>query len=251
MALPSSLDWVHRVAMTVVFSEPLSALQSEHIGLLWYKVREEYPKVEQTPPDLRSLSPSRLLSSVARGQFPMPGFHFSSFDGSSTLLVEQGRLQVSWARDPGDPMDFEGYFVPSFRKAANLFEDFVREELDVPWVGMDLCELTFAGGFEFQSTPRAVELTQRSLGVFKAPEIDIPFSRDPQFICTYYYDLESGLHIQIDGELDYVENSSTRSLFSLQFEGSERMMQARVPEVEEWLRSTHKFIFKCYLSLFA
>ena len=250
MALPSCLEWVNRVAMTVGYSEPLHALQSEHIGLFWHRIREEYPKVEQTPPDPRSFSPSSLLSSMTRGQFPMPGFRFSSFDGTNTLLVQQGRLLVSWFRDPGVPMDFDSHFVPTFRKVATLFEDFVREELEVPWVSTDLCELTLEGAFGFHSTPSTVVLAPRLVGAFQAPEIDIPLSKDPQFICTYYYDLESGLHIQIDGELDYSDNGSTRSLFSLEFEASQRLGQARVSDVEEWLSSTHQYILKCYLSLF-
>ena len=251
MALPSSLDWVNTVSMMLGFAEPLGTLQSEHIGLFWNRVRGEYPKVEQTLPHPRSLSASSLLSAMARGQLPMPGFSFSSVDGSNILLVRPERLVFSWVHDPGEPIDFDRFFVSVFEKAIGFFEDFVREELNVPGISTDLCELTFRGEFEYPDGSSAVDWGRGLLGAFRAPDIGASLSRSPEFGFTYYYDLESGLHIQVDGELEFGEGSSPRSEFSLEFEGSQRLSQAGKSEVGAWLNSAHKSILSCYLSLSA
>ena len=250
MELPSSLDWANTVTMTVGFSEPLGLLQSEHIGLFWHRIRKDYPKVEQILPDPRSLSPSRVLASMSRGQFPLPGFNFSAFDGSSNLLVQQGSLLVSWHRDPGGTTDFDSFFVPAFRNAYNLFEGFAREELSVSGISTDLCELTFSGGFEFPVDLLEVNLGHGLMGAFQAPDIGVPLTRSPELGFTYYYNLESGLHIQVDGEMEHVDDSNyARSAFSLVLEGSQRLGQASKSEVEAWLNSAQGAILECYLRL--
>ena len=181
----------------------------------------------------------------------MPRFRFSSIDGSTALIVQQDHLLVSWDRDPGDPIDFDGFFVSAFDSATNLFEDFVRKELNVPRISTDLCELTFSGQFEYPGGSSGVDWGRGLPGAFRAPDIGVPLSQSPEFGFTYYYDLESGLHIQVDGELEFIEGGSPRTAFSLDFEGSQRLSQAGGSEVKAWLDSAHKSILSCYLSLSA
>ena len=249
MALPSSLDWVNEVSMMVGFAEPLGNLQSEHIGLFWHSVRGEYPKVEQTLPHPRSLNPSMLLSLMSRGILPMPRFRFSSADGSSNLLVQQDHLLVSWSRYPEGDLDFDGFFTSTFARACGLFEDFVREELNVPRISTDLCELNFSGQFQYQVGSPGIYLGGGLLGAFQAPDIGVPLSRNPEFGFTCYYDLESGIHIQVDGELEYSERDLGQAMFSLELEGSQRLAQASKSELQAWMSSAHNSILSCYQSL--
>ena len=254
MALPPSLDWVNEVSMMMRFTEPLGALQSEHIGLFWHRVRGEYPKVEQSLPHPESLSPSRMLSLMSRGLLPMPRFCFSSVDGSSKLVVQQDHLLISWDRDPDGPIDFDGSFVSVFEKATGFFEDFVREELNVPGMSTDLCELTFSGEFEFPDGSSGVDsglgVGLGLLGALRAPDIGVPFG-NPDFDFTYYYYLDSGLFIQVVGEVEFDEGNSPQYDFTLDFKGSQRLSQAGRPEVKAWLNSAYQSILNCYLSLSA
>ena len=251
MALPSSLDWVDKVSATVGFAEPLGTLQYEHIGLFWHRVRGEYPKVEQVPPLPRALSPERLLSSMSRGQFPMPGFRFSSVNGNITLLVRQENLTISWDIDPDEPIDFDGFFVPTFEKATDLFEDFIREELNVPGISADLCDITFSGEFQFPDGPPRTDSGLGILGILRAPDIRIPY-QNPDVDYTYYYFLDSGLLIQVDGRLEFAEvSSSPRSQFDLYFKGSQSLEKAGGSDLKAWLNSAHQSILSCYLSLSA
>ena len=250
MALPSSLDWVNEVSMMVGFAEPFGNLQSEHIGLFWHRVRGEYPKVEQTLPHPRSLNPSMLLSLMSRGLLPMPRFQFSSADGSSNLFVQQDHFLVSWRRRyPGEAFDFDGFFVDTFARACGLLEDFVREELNVPRISTDLCELNFSGQFRFQGSSPGIDLGRGLLGTLQAPDIGVPLSGNPEFGFTYYYDLKSGIHIQVDGELEYFGGDSDQGMFSLELEGSQRLDQTGKSELRSWMSCAHKSILSCYRNL--
>ena len=251
MALPSSLDWVTTISMTVGFAEPLVALRSEHIGLFWHRVRGEYPKVEQTSPHPRALGRGGLLSSMSRGQFPMPGYRFWSGDGKITWLVRQEDLRVTWHRVSGEPIDFDGFFVSAFEKATGLFEDFVRAELDVPGISTDLCMLSLRGEFEYPDVASGVDWLPGIEGRFRAPDMGAALSHSADFGFTFYYDLDSGLHIEVEGELEFDGHGLPESEFGLDLTGSQRLSQAGRSEVDDWLKSAYQSILSCYLSLSA
>ena len=251
MGLPDSLDWVSRVSMMVGFAEPLDSLRSEHIGLFWNRVREEYPKVEQSLPYPRSFNASRLLSMMSQGQFPMSDFHFSSVDGRIGLLVQQDRLRVSWHRDPDGPMDFDGFFVPTSRRACGLFEDFARDELNVAGISTGVCEVTFGGRFDYPGASPECDLRIGLLGSCRPPDIGVPLSQPAESSFTYFYHLESGLHIQVDGDVEFFDVGPPRMEFGLNLEGSQRLDQAGMSEVGGWLESAYESILNCYLRLIA
>lgn len=178
----------------------------------------------------------------------MPGFQFLSTDGSSNLFVQQDHLLVSWHRNPGDALDFDS-FVDTFARAWGLIEDFVREELDVPRISTGLCELNFKGQFRSHGNFPGIGQGRGLLGSFQAPDVGVPLSGNPEFGFTYYYDLESGIYIQVDGELEYFESDPDLGLFSLELEGSQRLEQAGKSELQAWMGSAHTSILNCYQNL--
>ena len=251
MALPSSLDWVTTVSMTVGFAKPLDALRSEHIGLFWHRVRGEYPKVEQTPPHARALRRPGLLSSLNRGQFPMSGYRFLSGDGKITWLFRQEDLWFAWHRVSGEPSDFDGFFVSAFETVAGHLEDFVREELDVPGISSDLCRLSLTGEIEYPDVASGVDWLPGIEGLSRAPDIGVALSHTCDFGFTFDYDLDSGLHIQVGGGLEFDGGRLPQSEFDLDLTGSQRLGQAGRSEVDGWLKSAYQSILDCYLSLSA
>ena len=182
----------------------------------------------------------------------MPGFRFSSVDGNITLLVRQEHLLFSWSHAAGKPIDFDEFFVSAFEKTCGLFEDFIREELNVPGMSTDLCELTFSGEFEFPDGSSGVDsgVGLGLLGALRGPDIVVPFG-NPDFDFTYYYHLDSGFFIQVDGEVEFDEGNSPQYDFTLKFKGSQRLSQAGRPEVKAWLSSAYQSILSCYSVLSA
>ena len=249
MALPPSLDWANSVSMMVGFSEPLGAFGSEHIGLFWHRVREEYPKVSTTLPSPESLGASVLLSAMSRGQFPMPGYLFSSYDGGHRLLVEQGLLAVSWDRDPVEPLDFHGFFAPTFRRAIGVFEEFIGEALDGVRLSVSLCQLTIRGALEFQSDGSDLASGDSLLRTSHGPDIGLPLSRPSEYSFTYYYDLESGLHLEVGGDVELVADGSAEFLLNLEFEASQRLGRVDRAQVDAWLDFAYESVSKACLNL--
>ena len=88
-------------------------------------------------------------------------------------------------------------------------------------------------------------------GSCRPPDIGVSLSQLPEFGFTYYYYLESGLHIQVDGDMEFFDSGPPPVQFDLELEGSQRLDQAAMSEVYSWLDSTYESILSCYVSLIA
>ena len=181
----------------------------------------------------------------------MPGYRFSSGDGKVTWLVRQEDLGVIWHRVSGEPFDFDGFFTSAFDKAAGHLEDFVREELDAPSISVDLCRLSLAGEFEYMDFASGIDWLPGVEGLFRAPDIGVALSHSADFGFTFDYDLDSGLHIEIGGELEFDGGGSPQFELGFDLTGSQRLGQARRHEVDVWLKSAYQSILDCYLRLSA
>ena len=249
MTSPLSLDWANEVAVVVGFSKPLSALRGEHIGLFWHLIREEYSQVDVTFPTSRLLSPGLFAppSGVNRG--PRPRFLFSSDDGTHDILVQRDRFGVWWHLGSGEGVDFLGVVRPKFDRMYGFFDEFVRNEFMDADTGADFCELSFAGEFVQSSGSCGGSKALTWLKSFDIPGIGASLARRPEFDFTYYYDLSSGIHIEVGGQSFVHEDDESRVIFTFQVEGSQRLGHVVRPEVSSWLASAYQDISDCYSSL--
>ena len=69
---------VNEVVVAAYFNPPLSAFHSEHIGLFWEKIKDEFPVVQQHPPLGFSIEMGPY--DMADELFPMPRYWFVATD---------------------------------------------------------------------------------------------------------------------------------------------------------------------------
>ncbi len=143
---------VVEVALSVQF-EPLTALRTPQLGLLWRKYRERFPKIEEHAP----LDPMMERFGVARP--PKPSVHFEMMrrppvprcwfltdDGTELIQIQQDRLAHNWRKTSatGQRVKYVRYehIRARFREELDHFAKFaLKEGLGV--LRPNQCELTY------------------------------------------------------------------------------------------------------------
>lgn len=142
---------VIEVVASVQF-DPLPNLTVAHLGLLWQRFRDRFPKVEQKPP----IAPvvERLGTRVPLGgqiQFQIgddagvPRLWFVNPDGDELIQVQADRFIRNWRAvshvDRPYPR-YEHCIRPRFLEDYQIFQRFMSEELGVA-IQPAQCELTY------------------------------------------------------------------------------------------------------------
>ena len=83
---------INEVVIATYFSSPLSGLRTEHIGLFWAQIKNEFPSALQRPPvPLEELTAGSEV-------FPTPRYWFVSADDASLLQVQKSAFMFNWRR---------------------------------------------------------------------------------------------------------------------------------------------------------
>lgn len=141
---------VVEVAIGVQFA-PLTSVKSAHMGLLWSRFRNEFPKTED------QMTLSRAFEKFDKPEPPeilfepatvTPRCWMLTEDGSSLLQVQQDRLVRNW-RKVGPNTGYPRYAAlrESFRVSVEEFQKFLAEE-KLGTLKPDLCELTYIDNIE-------------------------------------------------------------------------------------------------------
>jgi uncharacterized protein (TIGR04255 family) len=124
---------VNEVALAVYFAPPLS-LRAVHLGRLWEKWRERYPKAEDQPPlppvPLETF-PARPVGATISFGPGMPGVRewFLSERGDRLVQVQHDRLVLNWRRiSAGDVYPRYESLRPAFEGEVNELQAFLEEE---------------------------------------------------------------------------------------------------------------------------
>ncbi|MFN0171443.1 MAG: TIGR04255 family protein [Bryobacteraceae bacterium] len=130
--------------------EPLTALRTAHLGILWEKFRARYPKVEDHPP-LDSVSeqfpevprPRLGLQLQTFDRQPVPRMWFIADQGNEMIQVQPDRFVKNWRKEGLDER-YPRYEAgkKSFERDFTVFEEFLTENrLGAPHVNQ--CEVTY------------------------------------------------------------------------------------------------------------
>ena len=126
---------VVEVALAVQF-EPLAALRTPQLGLLWESFRDRFPKIEEHAPldpmmerfgTLGTPKPSVHFQMVRKP--PIPRCWFLAEDGAELIQVQQDRFAFNW-RETGQQNEYARYehIRARFIEELSEFQEFVTRE---------------------------------------------------------------------------------------------------------------------------
>ncbi|MGH7099830.1 MAG: TIGR04255 family protein [Stellaceae bacterium] len=96
---------INEVVLSIQFAS-IPAFRSVHIGLLWDKFRQEYPKVSERPPLPAAfetfggmpVNPAPLFQIEALTAPPMSRFWFEEEEGAEIIQIQQDRIVHNWRK---------------------------------------------------------------------------------------------------------------------------------------------------------
>jgi len=140
---------VVEVALAVQF-ERLSALRTQHIGLLWSEYRDRYPLVEEQPliepvyETFNKDSEGQKRLSVRITETPVfPRCWFLNTERTRLIQVQNDRFIFNWRKIEGDE-EYPRYknIRSSFVKELEIFSEFIKQE-NLGKIVPDQCDVTY------------------------------------------------------------------------------------------------------------
>ncbi len=121
------------VSISVQFAE-IERLTTAHLGLVWQKFRNEFPRVETQPPLPRILEPDRFEPpgsvTVELKQTPsLPRLWFLSGNGTRLVQIQHDRFAFNWRKTDADEKYPRYNHVRSdFSRNLHVFTQVLEEE---------------------------------------------------------------------------------------------------------------------------
>ncbi|MDE0508765.1 MAG: TIGR04255 family protein [Gammaproteobacteria bacterium] len=240
---------INELAIGVYFDPPLIPFRSEHIGLLWSRLRNEFPKVEQRDP----------LSIGVHGHVPpafggdgypyMPRFWFVSDDEVNLVQVQNNAYFLNWRKRENEYPHFHEQLKPSFDRHLAMFKQFLREEIGIPKVGIGLCELTYVDVIESCEYWRGPQDTSKLIPSFKMLECGVKNSVAHDFACMYDWEINSNLHLLTSMRIAEPRDASDSRRLILEFKALGQPIGATTSHLNKWYDEAHDAIVSHFLNL--
>jgi uncharacterized protein (TIGR04255 family) len=199
---------VVEVAMSVQFDE-LPALQPVHYGLLWERLREDYPKTEHHPPlgsivELYGKQGAQRATLQLESAMPIGRCWFLSEDGLRLIQVQPDRFVLNWRKLDTDTK-YPSYESLRTRFVAELtrFLEFVSEQ-GLGEFTPTQCELTYVNHIDALRGRTARGELERVFSVWSSgPNLGFDFPAIEEVKLNWQYRFDEGsqplgrLHVQV------------------------------------------------------
>ena len=184
---------INELVMATYFNPPLFSLRSEHIGLFWSKIRDEFPTATQQQP----VGGAETVGPIGGEFFPMPRFWFMAEDEIKLIQVQKNAFMINWRRRDSEYPHFAENLKPAFDKYYRVFEDFARADAGVEEIKIDQCELSYINTIEACEYWRGPQDTARVIPSFSRLETGGASSAAQAFNCAYVYTLAQDLQLRV------------------------------------------------------
>jgi uncharacterized protein (TIGR04255 family) len=234
---------VDEVVVSTYFNPPLSDFRSEHVGLFWEEIMNEFPVVRQQLPV--GTGPGAIADEL----FPMPRYWFIAGNEINLIQIQKNAFMFNWRRRDEEYPRFHDNIKPAFDKYYGLFNEFIRKTIEIAELSVDLCELTYVNALEpceFWAGPQDTARVIPSFSIL-APGID--FSGSPEFNCSYAYKIETDMELNISIRVGPKLEQPEVRLLIFEIKASGRVGKVAKSGTDEWFERAHDAIIKCFLDM--
>jgi uncharacterized protein (TIGR04255 family) len=236
---------INELVIATYFNPPLFALRSEHVGLLWSKIRDDFPAVEQQAP----VGGAETIEQIGGEFFPMPRFWFVAENKINLIQLQKSAFMLNWRRRDAQYPHFAENLKPAFDKYYRVFEDFAREDVGVQDIKIDQCELTYINMIEACKYWQGAQDTAKVIPSFAMPETGIGSSAAPAFNCTYFYVLSKDLQLRVSIRNGEVTAKPGTPVLVLEIKATGRLGQVGKSIADAWFERAHDAIIACFVGI--
>ncbi len=240
---------INELIIGVYFNPPIIPLRSEHIGLLWSRFRDDFPKVEQREPLFVGAfgNPSAQITS---NEFPfMPRYWFVSEDEVNLIQIQKDAFLLNWRKREAEYPHFDEHLKPSFDKYLLEFKEFLHDEFGKSDIKIGLCELTYVDLIEPCDFWRGPQDTSRLIPSFVTPDFEIETGSTTAFNCVFHHEAgpELQLRTSIRTAVSTAEPKSPRLV--LEFKALGQPAVAGTSGMDKWYNRAHDVIISQFLGM--
>ena len=236
---------INELVIATYFNPPLFTLRSEHVGLFWSRIRDEFAAVEQQAP----VGGAEAFEQLSGEFFPMPRFWFVADDKINLIQLQKNAFMLNWRRRDAEYPHFAENLKPAFDKYYRIFEDFAREDVGIQDIKIDLCELTYINTIEACEYWRGPQETARVIPSFVLPETGIETSAAPAFNCTYVYVVSKDLQLRVGIRNGEATAKQGTPMLVIEIKATGRLGQVGKSAADAWFERAHDAIIACFVGM--
>ena len=237
---------VNEVIISTYFNPPLNDFRSEHIGLFWAKVKEDFPTVKQQIPVM--LSPD--IGPVPEEIFPMPRYWFVASDDTRFIQLQKNAFMLNWRRRDGNEYPrYHRSIKPAFDKYYGIFDTFIRAEVNSPNISIDACELSYVNTVEPCEFWQGPQDTPKVIPSFSTLHPRTGKNELMEFVCRYASNVASDIQLAISIRTGMLTQQPDVPALAFEIKASGRLGGVAKPASDDWFERAHDAIVKCFVDM--
>ncbi|NPD21735.1 TIGR04255 family protein [Alterinioella nitratireducens] len=236
---------INELVIATYFNPPLFSLRSEHIGLFWSRIRNEFPAIEQQAP----VGGAEAFEQISGEFFPMPRFWFVAEDKVNLIQLQKNAFMLNWRRRDAQYPHFAENLKPAFDKYYRIFEDFACEDVGIDKIEIDLCELTYINTIEACEYWEGPQDTSRVIPSFAMPDAGIEASGQPAFNCTFVYVPSKDLQLRVSIRNGESTARPATPVLVVEIKATGRLGQVGKSAADAWFERAHDAIIACFVGI--
>jgi len=236
---------INELVIGAYFDPPLRSLRSEHMGLLWSRLRDDFPTVQQQGPLGGPGTGRDAIEMLSDEVFPMPRFWFISEDEVNLIQVQKDAFLFNWRKRETEYPHFAEHLKPRFDKYYDIFEEFAREDVGLEDIRVGRCELAYIDLIRSCDYWKRPEDTPNLIPSFSVPD----FGKAPAFSCSYRFEPMPNVQLQVSLRVAEAVGDPSSPLLILEFKAVGHMASAPKSSVWKWYEHAHDAIGTCFLEI--
>ena len=229
------------------YFEPIMPLHAEHIGLFWGQVRNEFPKIQQQPElSLPIVAPALTFQiGFTDEAYPMPRFWLVAEDDTMLMQIQKNAFLLNWRKRETDYPHFEN--VKSyFDKYFALYSRFLKKELGIEVIGIQIAELTYSNLVESGQYWKDAGDTQQLIPSLSIPDPGIPVEEKPEFNYLTAYKLAPDLILNVAVRTGRKTTEAGKGVLVLEFRALGALGAVSKADADAWYDRAHELIGRCF-----
>jgi uncharacterized protein (TIGR04255 family) len=241
---------INELIIGAYFDQPIMPLRSEHVGLFWSEVRREFPKIQQQPELSPPIAGPTLGFQIGFTDepYPMPRFWLLSEDETILIQIQKNAFLLNWRKRETEYPHFENV-KSSFDKYFSLYSYFLKRELRVENLNIQIAELTYSNLIDSTEYWRDPGDTPRVIPTVSIPNPGVPIEGKPDFNYLTAYKLASDLSVNFAVRSGRKPTEAVKPVLVFEFRALGALGTASKVDADRWYDRAHEAIGRCFTAM--
>ncbi len=225
---------INELVMGLYFKEPIIKFRSEHVGIYWSKIRDEFPKSSQ------NMMIGDVNIQVPNEIFPMPRFWFTTTDDVYLIQIQRNAFIFNWRRQNEEYPHYEP-LKRKFDKNFSSFEKFCKEQFGVPQIDIERCELSYINIISDEQYFTSFSDTKNVIPSFEPLSFGAHGNNLKYFNLSYVYSYGENISLTVNLQTRRHKKTDKDALY-FELKSSEALSQPTKAEADSWFDRAHEVI---------